>query len=63
MTKEQKLTEEFNTLTKSIRDLLKECPAFPNDSELVGKIGKNVANVESTLHWEFNCWELGHPKN
>ncbi|HEX9232446.1 MAG TPA: hypothetical protein VF849_00065 [Blattabacteriaceae bacterium] len=59
MTKEQKLTEQFNTLTESIKDFIKACPEFPEGFELVKRIGINVANVETTLHWEFNCLELG----
>ena len=60
-TKEEKLTEEFNDLIGSIKDFIRQCPEFPNNTELVGKIGANIGKVESTLHWQFDCWELGLP--
>ena len=61
-TKEEQLTEEFNALVDSIKAFIQDCPTFPNDSELVGKIGSNIGRIEVTLHWQFNCWELELPK-
>lgn len=60
-TKEEKLTEQIQTLHKSIAKFIELAPSFNGDEALVREIAIALANVETHLHWEFGCWELGLP--
>lgn len=61
MTKEEKLTIQVQELHAAIKALVAAMPEFNGANELVHRIGTAQANVESTLHWDFGCWELGLP--
>lgn len=62
MTKEEKLTSEVVELKLAIREFIKLAPSFNGDCELAKRIGVALANVETNLHWNFDCWELGLPE-
>lgn len=61
MTKETKLAEEFIAMRNAINALIKQCPDFPGAPALVNEVAVRMANVESQLHWYFDCWELATP--
>ena len=61
MTKQEQITKEFNELRETMESFIRLCPAFPEEKEKVKAIGRAMANVETTLHWKFECWELGLP--
>lgn len=62
MNKTEKLTKEINELKAAIVAFVNACPDFEQGNHLAGEIGRKMANVETTLHWEFGCWELATPK-
>ncbi len=61
MPKEEKLTAEVEALKTAIKAFIEACPDFPNGNQLAGDIGRALANVETDLHWNFGCCELGLP--
>jgi hypothetical protein len=62
MTKEEKLTQEVQILHKAILAFVEAAPTFENEKTLAQDMGRALANVETTLHWQFDCFELGLPK-
>lgn len=61
MSREEKLTEQVKALRLSMGAFIKAAPEFSGELELARTVGVALANVETTLHWEFDCWELGLP--
>lgn len=61
MTKEEKLTEQVQQLKVSIAAFIEACPDFVGDTVQAKNIAVALANAETTLHWDFSCWELGLP--
>lgn len=57
----EQLTAEVEALKKAIVEFVHACPDFPEGEVLAGNLGRAMANVETTLHWHFDCWKLGLP--
>lgn len=62
MTKEEKLTDQFQQLKSAIREFIENAPSFPTELIRSAYIGETLADVEITLHHEFGCWELATPE-